>query len=157
MGILHFPKDPIEPLKAEWRGETVVFTNGCFDLLHAGHITYLQNARQLGTRLVIGLNSDSSVRRLKGEKRPIIAQEDRALILSALRCVDQVILFDEDTPEKLIHTLTPDILVKGGDYRVENIVGSDWVMRNGGRVLSLDFVDNRSTSSIVEKILQAYS
>lgn len=154
--IFDFALDPLSHLCADLRSETTVFTNGCFDILHAGHVTYLAKARELGTKLVVGLNSDESVRRLKGELRPIVPQADRALILSHLRCVDAVVIFHEDTPLRLIQTLTPKVLVKGGDYTPDQIVGSDWVIRHGGKVLSLDFVDNRSTSDIVNKIKQGY-
>ena len=138
------------------RGKKVVFTNGCFDLLHAGHVKYLQKARSLGDLLVLGLNSDASVRRLKGENRPLIAEEERAHLLAALDCIDYVVLFDEDTPLRLIETLLPDILVKGGDYSREGVVGHEVVEASGGRVELVEFVDGKSTTGIIEKILQRY-
>ncbi|MDD3801760.1 MAG: bifunctional D-glycero-beta-D-manno-heptose-7-phosphate kinase/D-glycero-beta-D-manno-heptose 1-phosphate adenylyltransferase HldE [Desulfuromonas sp.] len=134
-------------------GRKVVFTNGCFDLLHAGHVSYLQQARELGQVLVLGLNSDASVRRLKGPSRPLVAEQDRATVLAALACIDYVVLFDEDTPLRLIETLRPDILVKGGDYQPETVVGRAQVESWGGRVAILPFVDGRSTSGIVAKVL----
>jgi D-beta-D-heptose 7-phosphate kinase/D-beta-D-heptose 1-phosphate adenosyltransferase len=138
------------------KGETIVFTNGCFDLLHVGHVKYLQAARKLGDLLVLGLNTDASIRRLKGPKRPLIGEDERAHILAALDCVDYVVLFDEDTPVELIRTLRPDILVKGADYTPEGVVGKDLVESWGGRVELIDLVEGRSTSNIVDKILQAY-
>lgn len=138
------------------RGEQIVFTNGCFDLLHVGHVKYLQAARKLGDLLVLGLNSDASIRRLKGEKRPLIGQEERAHILAALDCIDYVVVFDEDTPLDLISSLRPDILVKGGDYTPEGVVGKDLVESWGGRVELIQFVDGKSTTNIIEKILQSY-
>ncbi|WP_026841519.1 bifunctional D-glycero-beta-D-manno-heptose-7-phosphate kinase/D-glycero-beta-D-manno-heptose 1-phosphate adenylyltransferase HldE [Citrifermentans bremense] len=138
------------------RGKKVVFTNGCFDLLHVGHVKYLQKARGLGDILVVGLNTDASVRRLKGEKRPLIEETERAHILAALDCIDYVVLFDEDTPLKVIETLAPDILVKGGDYSIEGVVGREVVEARGGRVELIQFVDGRSTSRIIEKILSSY-
>ncbi len=138
------------------RGRTVVFTNGCFDLLHVGHVKYLQKARQLGDLLVLGLNSDASVRRLKGPKRPLIGEEERAHILAALNCVDYVVPFEEDTPLELIRALRPHILVKGGDYTPEGVVGKEQVESWGGRVELIRFVDGKSTTGIIDKILQAY-
>ena len=134
------------------KGEKVVFTNGCFDILHVGHVRYLQEARDLGDFLVVGLNSDASVKRLKGESRPIVNEADRQEVLSALRSVDAVLLFGEDTPYELISRVKPDILVKGGDWKPESIVGSDLVLARGGKVLSLAFVDGSSTTNIVSKI-----
>jgi D-beta-D-heptose 7-phosphate kinase/D-beta-D-heptose 1-phosphate adenosyltransferase len=139
------------------RGKRVVFTNGCFDLLHAGHVKYLQKARKLGDLLVLGLNSDASVRRLKGPKRPLIDQDERAHLLAALDCVDYVVLFDEDTPLELITALKPHILVKGGDYSLEGVVGKDIVESYGGRVELVTFVDGKSTTNIIERILELYS
>lgn len=138
------------------RGKQVVFTNGCFDLLHVGHVKYLQKARGFGDLLVLGLNSDASIRRLKGEKRPLIGQEERAHILAALDCVDYVVVFDEDTPLTLIETLRPAVLVKGGDYTLDGVVGREVVESYGGRVELVAFVDGRSTTNIIEKILKAY-
>ena len=138
------------------RGRTIVFTNGCFDLLHVGHVKYLQKARRLGDLLVLGLNSDDSIRRLKGPHRPLIGQEERAHILAALKCIDYVVIFDEDTPLALIRALRPDILVKGGDYTPEEVVGREVVESYGGRVELIRFVDGKSTTNIINKILEAY-
>jgi rfaE bifunctional protein nucleotidyltransferase chain/domain len=132
--------------------ESVVFTNGCFDILHRGHVEYLNQAKTLGKYLVIGLNSDSSVKKLKGEDRPVNNETDRAFVLSNLKCVDAVIIFDEDTPYDLINTVRPDFLVKGGDWKEEQIVGSDIVKSYGGKVISLKFVDSYSTSNIIDRI-----
>lgn len=130
------------------RGETVVFTNGCFDILHRGHVTYLAQAKALGDRLVVGVNSDDSVRRLKGESRPVNRETDRALLLAALRFVDEVVIFGEDTPEKLLEKLRPDILVKGGDYKKEDVKGKEFA----GHVEILPFVEGCSTTNVIEKI-----
>jgi len=139
------------------RGKRVVFTNGCFDLLHAGHVKYLQKARNLGDLLVLGLNSDASVRRLKGAKRPLIDQDERAHLLAALDCIDYVIVFDEDTPLNLIAVLKPHILAKGGDYSLDGVVGRDIVESYGGRVELVTFVEGKSTTNIIERILELYS
>lgn len=133
-------------------GKEIVFTNGCFDLLHVGHIAYLNAARQLGDTLVLGLNADASVKRLKGETRPINPEMDRALMLAALECIDYIILFDEDTPEALISELTPDILVKGGDYTINDILGADHVKKHGGIVSVISFLEGYSSTSIINKI-----
>ncbi|HMG16553.1 MAG TPA: D-glycero-beta-D-manno-heptose 1-phosphate adenylyltransferase [Saprospiraceae bacterium] len=130
----------------------VVFTNGCFDILHIGHIQYLQEAKSLGDKLVVGINSDSSVKRLKGEDRPINNETDRAMVMAALGVVDGVIIFDEDTPLQLITELNPDILVKGGDWPLDKIVGAEYVINNGGEVFSLPFISGYSTSNIIQKI-----
>jgi D-glycero-beta-D-manno-heptose 1-phosphate adenylyltransferase len=132
--------------------EKVVFTNGCFDLLHLGHVDYLEKARALGNRLVIGLNTDDSVSRFKGPERPLQDQNSRARILAALQFVDLVVFFNEDTPLNLISELLPNVLVKGSDYLAENIVGAEVVKRNGGKVETIDFVPGYSTTRIVEKI-----
>ena len=134
------------------RGETIVFTNGCFDLIHPGHVRYLEAARDLGDRLVVGLNSDASVRRLKGPPRPVCTQEERAVVLAGLRSVDYVVVFDEDTPLALIDAARPDVLVKGGDWRVEQIVGREVVERSGGRVVTVPVVEGKSTTGILERI-----
>ncbi len=131
---------------------TIVFTNGCFDLLHAGHIEYLRKAKKLGDVLWIGINSDKSVKRIKGEKRPILCQTDRVNILASLRFVDAITLFDEDTPLELIKMIKPNILAKGGDYKDKLIIGSDIIKNSGGIVKLIDFVDGKSTSAIIEKI-----
>lgn len=138
-------------------GKTVVFTNGCFDLLHVGHVKYLQEARRLGDLLVLGLNSDASIQRLKGPKRPLIGEDERAHILAALDCIDHVVVFDEDTPLELIRTLRPQILVKGGDYLPDEVVGKEVVEAYGGRVELIQFVDGKSSTNIIEKILKSYS
>lgn len=138
-------------------GERIVFTNGCFDLLHAGHVQYLQQAARLGDRLIVAVNDDGSVQRLKGEGRPVNSVENRMLVLSALSCVDWVLPFSEDTPRELITDLMPDVLVKGGDYKPEEIAGNDVVTANGGSVEIIPFVDGLSTSSIIEKLSGAYS
>lgn len=134
----------------QWQeaGETVVFTNGCFDILHRGHVLYLQQAAMLGQHLVVGLNSDASVRRLKGETRPLVKEEDRAVLLSALACVDEVVIFTEDTPHELLSVLRPDILVKGGDYTVDEVVGREFVQR----VEIISFEDGYSTTGLIQKI-----
>lgn len=141
-------------LKTLRQGKKVVFTNGCFDLLHIGHVRYLQEAKSLGDFLVIGVNADASVRKLKGPERPVQNETDRAEILAALECVSFTTLFTEDTPANLIQLLRPDVLVKGGDWAVKDIVGGDFVQSYGGLVKSLPFVAGRSTSTIVEKILK---
>ncbi|NRA41628.1 MAG: bifunctional D-glycero-beta-D-manno-heptose-7-phosphate kinase/D-glycero-beta-D-manno-heptose 1-phosphate adenylyltransferase HldE [Pseudomonadales bacterium] len=133
-------------------GKTITFTNGCFDILHAGHVQYLQEAKQLGDRLIVALNSDASVKRLKGQERPINTLEDRMAVLSSLEAVDWVISFDEDTPESLLHALQPDILVKGGDYDIEGVVGADIVIGNGGRVAVLSLQEGISTTRIIDSI-----
>jgi D-beta-D-heptose 7-phosphate kinase / D-beta-D-heptose 1-phosphate adenosyltransferase len=133
------------------RGRKVVFTNGCFDILHAGHLASLEGAKRLGDLLVVGLNSDASVRRLKGNSRPVIDQENRASLLAGLGCVDIVVIFDEPTPEELIRQLDPNVLVKGGDYRVDQIAGADFVLSRGGQVLALPLVPGLSTTAILER------
>jgi D-beta-D-heptose 7-phosphate kinase/D-beta-D-heptose 1-phosphate adenosyltransferase len=133
----------------------VVFTNGCFDLLHVGHLRYLQDARSLGDFLIVGLNSDASVRRLKGAQRPVQTELDRAEILLGLRPVDAVVIFGEDTPLELIKSVKPDVLVKGGDWKEDQIVGADVVKARGGEVRSLPFHQGRSTTSLIEKILSS--
>ncbi len=141
-------------LLAVWKfkGKKVVFTNGCFDILHLGHIDYLSKAKDLGDILLIGLNSDSSVSRLKGEGRPVVNEKARANLLASLFFVDAIVLFDEDTPYELIRTVQPSILVKGSDYKEEDIVGYDIVKANGGSIKTLDFLEGYSTSSIIEKL-----
>lgn len=134
--------------------QKIVFTNGCFDILHRGHITYLAQARQLGDLLVVGLNSDASVRRLKGPERPVNDEQSRALLLAALEMVDYVVLFEEDTPYNLILKVNPDLLVKGGDYDIDNIVGADFVRQRGGEVRTIPFVQGFSSSSIIDHLKQ---
>jgi len=137
-----------------WRAEglRIVFTNGCFDLLHPGHVGYLDAARRLGDRLVVGLNDDASVRRLKGAERPVNPLADRALMLAALKPVDLVMPFSEDTPLNLIRRIRPDVLVKGGDYREQDIVGAAEVRKTGGRVVVLPFLDGHSSTGLIERI-----
>ena len=132
--------------------QKIVFTNGCFDVLHFGHVHYLLEAKKLGDILVVGLNSDDSVRRLKGPSRPINGEKERAFVLAALACVDYVVVFDEDTPKELIETVRPDVLVKGGDYTLDNIVGADFVTQNGGTVTTIPFVVGFSSTRIIEKL-----
>lgn len=145
----------LERLNAVREGKRVAFTNGCFDIIHRGHVSYLAQARDLGDLLVLGLNSDSSVRRLKGPTRPVNDEESRALVLASLECVDYVVLFDEDTPYRLIDAVQPDILVKGGDYQIDQIVGYDIVKARGGEVLTLPFVDGFSSTSIINRLKQS--
>ena len=161
MEILKKIKDKISHIDG-WKGdaeknggEIVVFTNGCFDLMHRGHVEYLAKAREMGDRLVVGLNSDASVQRLKGPSRPIAKEESRAMVLAALGFVDRVVVFDDDTPAKLIEMVKPDILVKGGDYNRSNIVGADFVESYGGKVATIPLVEGESTTRLVEKCLNA--
>jgi len=147
----------LESLKTQvenWKatGEKVVFTNGCFDILHQGHIEVLARTADLGTKLVVGLNSDSSIQKLKGENRPIIQEQSRAILLASFSFVDAVVLFSEETPINLINTLLPDVLAKGGDYEIETIVGYEIVQKNGGQVILVPFVDGFSSTTIIEKI-----
>jgi D-beta-D-heptose 7-phosphate kinase/D-beta-D-heptose 1-phosphate adenosyltransferase len=144
----------VEDLKK--KGKRIVFTNGCFDLLHLGHIRYLEKAKFLGDILVVGVNSDRSVQSLKGPERPILPEEERAEILSGLECVDYITLFDEPTPLELISSLQPHILVKGGDWAKETTVGREVVERSGGEVVILPFVEGSSTSHLIETILKRY-
>lgn len=145
------------------RSRRIVFTNGCFDILHAGHAAYLQQARALGDALIVGLNSDGSIQRIKGPLRPIVAEADRATLLSSLRSVDLVVIFDEPTPEGLIQSVRPDVLVKGGDYDPEahdgprHIIGSELVRSYGGEVRVIDLLEGRSSSGIIERILASHS
>jgi rfaE bifunctional protein nucleotidyltransferase chain/domain len=138
----------------QWQseGQKVVFTNGCFDILHIGHVDYLEKARELGDKLVLGLNTDASVSRIKGPQRPIVNEESRSRVIAALGFVDAVTFFDEETPKELIESVKPDILVKGNDYLAENIVGADFVLKNGGEVKTIPLVEGFSTSNIVQKI-----
>ena len=134
------------------QGKIIVFTNGCFDILHRGHVEYLNDAKGLGDLLVLGLNSDQSVRRLKGPDRPVVSEDDRAFILSQLISVDAVCVYDEDTPIPLLEVLKPDILVKGGDYTLDGVVGREVVEQNGGKVITLPLVEGRSTTDLIGKI-----
>ena len=139
------------------KGKKVVFTNGCFDILHAGHVDYLRKAKECGDILIVGLNSDSSVKTIKGSQRPIVPQSERAYILSNLKSVDYVILFEESTPLKLIESIIPDVLVKGADWSIDNIVGKDVVEKHGGEIKTIKFITNQSTTNIIEKVLAAYN
>ncbi|MDQ3535380.1 MAG: D-glycero-beta-D-manno-heptose 1-phosphate adenylyltransferase [Bacteroidota bacterium] len=149
-----FNKDGLILQIQKWKDEKleVVFTNGCFDIIHLGHIEYLEKAREKGDKLIVGVNSDSSVRRLKGTSRPIIEENSRVAVLASLMFVDAVIVFEEDTPLELIMALQPDILIKGNDYSLNNIVGADFVISQGGKVKTIELVPGFSTTSIVEKI-----
>jgi rfaE bifunctional protein nucleotidyltransferase chain/domain len=146
------------PLRREWKkqGRTVVFTNGVFDLLHRGHCEYLAASRAEGDLLIVGLNSDASVRRIKGENKPIVPEADRAYVLSQLRAVDYVVLFDEDTPQRLIAELIPDVLVKGADYELDGIVGREEVERAGGKVVRITLTPGRSSTNIIQTIIDRY-
>lgn len=135
----------------------VVFTNGVFDILHSGHVDYLTKSKALGDILIVGMNSDKSVKNIKGNKRPIINQENRAIILASLKPVDFVVLFDEDTPAKLVDAIIPDVLVKGADWTLDKIEGRETVIKNGGEVKNIKFVNEQSTSKIIRKILNLYN
>ncbi len=145
-------KEKIEEAKND--NKKVVFTNGCFDLLHAGHVDYLNKAKELGDILIVGMNSDDSIRRIKGESRPIVPFAERAFVMSNLKPVDYVTEFNEDTPYELIRTIVPDYLVKGADWSDENIVGRDIVLKNGGEIKRIEFVVNQSTSNIINIIVE---
>ena len=150
-----FTKETIMPQLEQWQCEgEVVFTNGCFDIVHLGHVDYLEKARNLGVRMIVGLNTDASVSRLKGPERPLVNEYARARVMAAFEFVDAVILFDEPTPLELITFLKPDILVKGDDYTVDNIVGADVVIAHGGAVKTIALVQGYSTTSMVNKIKQ---
>lgn len=146
--------DEAKQIVAEWKtaGEKIVFTNGCFDIIHKGHVSYLAKARDLGTKLILGLNTDESVKRLKGANRPVKELESRALTVASFEYIDLVIPFSEDTPLKVISTLLPDVLVKGGDYKIDDIVGAKEVTANGGTVQTIDFVDGFSTTNYFNKL-----
>ncbi len=147
-------REEAQRIVTEWKaqGEKVVFTNGCFDIIHKGHVCYLAQARDLGTKLVLGLNTDASIKRLKGESRPIKEEESRALTVASFAFIDLVILFGEDTPHDLISQLIPNVLVKGSDYNVQDIVGADVVLQHGGEVKTIDFVQGFSTTNYVKKL-----
>jgi rfaE bifunctional protein nucleotidyltransferase chain/domain len=140
--------------KARAKGKRIVFTNGCFDIIHAGHVKYLDDAKKLGDILVIGMNSDKSVKALKGPSRPINSQDDRASVIAALEAVDFVTIFGEETPEALIKRLKPNVLVKGGDWKIKDIVGGDFVKSLGGKVARIPFLKGRSTSAIIKKLIR---
>ncbi len=152
------PLDAMLAAREELRrdGKRLVFTNGVFDILHRGHCEYLADARALGDALIVGLNSDASVTRLKGPRKPIVPQDDRAAVLAALGCVDFVVYFDEDTPRELIAAVLPDILVKGGDYAVADIVGREEVEAAGGQVLTIPLTPGRSSTNIIATIIERY-
>lgn len=147
---------PLIISEAQQNGKKVVFTNGCFDILHAGHVTYLAKARDLGDLLIVGLNSDSSVQLLKGPKRPIVPQSDRAILLCALESVSYVTLFDDETPIELIKELRPDILVKGEDYADKLVVGQEFVESIGGSVELITLVEGRGTTNIIDEVVKRY-
>jgi rfaE bifunctional protein nucleotidyltransferase chain/domain len=149
-------KELLELLEKVRGKKKIVFTNGCFDILHAGHADYLNRAKSLGDILVVGINSDASVRRIKGEKRPILPQQMRAYLLDNLKPVDYVVIFEEDTPLELIKAIKPDVLVKGADWDLERIVGADFVLSYGGRVERIPFSFDISTSKVIERILGLY-
>ena len=140
----------------KWKssGNKIVFTNGCYDLIHSGHIDLLSNSKSKGDKLIVGLNSDRSVKKLKGNDRPIQNFDDRAIILDAINYVDMVVGFDDDTPDKIIKELLPNILVKGGDYSIDNVVGADTVISHGGSVEIIDLIPDKSTSSLIDQILK---
>ena len=148
-------KRKIERLKQD--GKRIVFTNGCFDILHYGHTKYLQDAKTKGDYLMVAVNSDSSIKKIKTNNRPVVGQDDRLKVVAALGCVDFVILFNEENPLKLIKALKPDILVKGSDWSKKKIVGADFVGSYGGKVLTINLVKGRSTSSIIEKIIRDFA
>jgi D-beta-D-heptose 7-phosphate kinase/D-beta-D-heptose 1-phosphate adenosyltransferase len=154
--VLSLEEMRVERVRLRTEGQSLVFSNGVFDILHRGHCAYLADARSLGDALIVGLNSDASVRRLKGEKKPIVPEADRAAVLASLACVDYVVLFEEDTPLQLISTLLPDVLVKGGDYALDDIVGRGEVEAAGGRVLTIPLTEGRSSTNIIATILERY-
>ncbi len=151
------PDAAAETVKA-WKqqGKKVVFTNGCFDILHAGHVQYLEKAKASGDMLVVGVNSDASVKRLKGMNRPIAPEIDRCTVLAGLEAVDATVIFNEDTPARIIEKLLPDILIKGADWPIEGIVGAKTVLAYGGEVKTIKFLEGRSTTSIIERIIDVY-
>lgn len=156
MKILPLDQLRIERDRLRQAGKKVVFTNGCFDLLHPGHVRYLQQARALGDALIVALNSDRSVRELKGDNRPILTEAERSEVMAALACVDFVTVFDEPTPREIIATLLPDVLVKGGDWGIDTIIGREEVEAAGGQVMSLPFVDGCSTTEIINRIVKSH-
>ena len=150
--ILSLPDAILQIKDLKSRKKKIVFSNGCFDILHAGHVDYLEKAREKGDFLVIGLNTDSSVQRLKGQNRPINHEYSRARVLAGLGFVDMVVLFNEDTPYDIVSALIPDVLVKGKDYEISNIVGADIVLENGGKVETIELTEGHSTTSVIDKI-----
>jgi D-glycero-beta-D-manno-heptose 1-phosphate adenylyltransferase len=156
MSILNREELAEERKRLKKENKKVVFTNGVFDLIHSGHVDYLLKAKALGDILIVALNTDSSVKRIKGEKRPILLQQERAFIISNLKPVDYVTFFEEDTPKEIIEELIPDILVKGADWSIDKIIGRDVVEANGGKVKNIEFVNNQSTSMIINSIIDKY-
>lgn len=142
--------------KLKEENRKIVFTNGCFDILHAGHVDYLNKAKLFGDILLVALNSDSSIQRIKGPKRPVVNQNERAFIIDNLKCVDFVLFFDEDTPGNIISKIIPDVLVKGADWSIDKIIGRDVVEKNGGEVKTIEFINFQSTSKIIETIIERY-
>ena len=151
---LEITKNEIKALQQQ--GKKIVFTNGCFDILHAGHVDIFQQARNLGDALVVAVNSDISIKKIKGEKRPIVPQEQRMQVLAALEAIDYVVIFDEENPFKIIKEIQPDILVKGGDWPVETIVGREIVEKKGGKVLSIPLMEGISTTNIIEEVKKRF-
>ncbi len=147
-------KSILTRLKAE--GKKIVFTNGCFDILHYGHVQYLEKAKQKGDILIVGLNSDASVKRIKGNSRPVVAEKDRAKVLSGLESVNFVVLFRQDTPLKIIHEIRPDILIKGADWQKNKIVGADFVSSYGGKIYTVKLANGRSTTNLIKKIAEKF-
>ncbi len=145
----------VKELKAQ--GKKIVFTNGVFDIIHRGHVEYLTEAKSLGDILIVGLNSDSSVKMIKGDKRPVVTEDNRAYVLANIKPVDYVVIFSEDTPYNIINKILPDILVKGADWAEDKIVGSDIVKQNGGEIKRIKFVENNSSTNIIDKIIQLYT
>jgi rfaE bifunctional protein nucleotidyltransferase chain/domain len=156
MGTIIKNRNKLLEIRQSFRSQNkkVVFTNGCFDILHAGHVDYLQKAKEMGDILIVAINSDSSVSRIKGASRPITTEQERMLVVSSLSFVDYVTIFDENTPFEIINYLIPDILVKGADWSIENIVGREVVEKNGGQVKNIKFEIDQSTSNIINKILE---
>ncbi len=150
--------DAAETLVRTWQrqGKKVVFTNGCFDILHAGHVHYLEKAKAAGDALLIGVNSDASVRRIKGEQRPVCSEQDRCRVLGGLESVDALVIFEEDTPEELIAKLLPDILIKGSDWAPDKIAGAGTVVSSGGEVKTIDLLEGRSTTGVIDRIVSIY-
>ncbi len=146
--------DQLSEKLSQWKSNNnkIVFTNGCFDILHYGHVYYLAKAKEQGDKLIVGLNSDQSVKKIKGKDRPINNQNHRAFVLASLMLVDTVVIFEEETPKKLIEFVIPDVLVKGGDYKIEDVVGADIVVKNGGKVSLIEFVNGLSTTNLIKKI-----
>ncbi len=145
-------KSLLKTIIKEQKNKKIVFTNGCFDIIHRGHVNYLAQAADYGDLLIVGLNSDKSVKKIKGNNRPVKDEKTRAEILAALEFINYVIIFDEETPEQLIKLIKPNILIKGGDYKISEIVGGDFVISNGGRVVTIDFIKGHSTTDIINKI-----